>query len=155
MKTVARVLLLSLLVGFGGCVIDPSLYPPASGGGQAPPAEPPPRQAERKFVKYIEYANGRISYFRTTNSTQVNPNRTRICFENNTGQPKSMVWRKVPSGVNNMVVRTNGARSCVNLDLNQRVEWTFFDRMLPVKADGMNIGGVGGMLIEFIWVKDY
>ena len=149
---------LALLIS--GCVIDPNAfpsYPPSNGGtdngGTGGGGAPQP--GAREFVKPITYANGQVSYFRTLNSSEVKPNHFRICLENNTGQPKAMVWSKVQSGVSNLNAPKNGSRSCASFNLNQRLEWVFYDRLMPKKADAMNVGGIGGTLIEFIWVRDY
>ena len=145
------------------CAIDPSMFPdyPVSGGGddnseQRVESRPAPA---RSFVRGIKYQGlfgaGQVSYFRTTNSTEVKDNQTRICLQNATGQPKKLIWTKGEDSVNDLVVAKNGDRSCTNRKLNQRVEFTFSDRNFPVTSSGMNIGNVGGTLIEFVWVKDY
>lgn len=144
---------ISLVVS--GCVVQPL---DGSGGvlvrpGPKPLPEPAPGPAPRKLVKSLDYDGGRISYFMTKQS--VPSNRMRLCLVNNTGQPKQLVWTKVQSGVNNMVTRRNGDRSCVNLDLNQRIEFVFIDRLVPRKNSGMNLQSFGGALVEFYWVKDY
>lgn len=150
LSAIAATILLS------GCVIDPNAfpasYPPSDSSDNR---QPPAATAERKFVKTIKYSKGDISYFRTSNAPNVAANKMRICFENNTGQPKRMQWTKIQSGVNNVSVPKNGSRSCVTLNTNQRIEWLFYDRMLPVKPEGMNLQSFGGSLVEFIWVRDY
>ena len=139
-----------------GCVIDPNAWPTTpppedNGGYDAPRREGP----VRKLIKPIQFSGGQVSYFRTSNSAEVAADKGRICLENNTGQPKSLRWTKSPSWANNLVARTNGARQCVNFNLNQRVEWVFFDRGLAKHRDAMNLGSTGGLLYEFIWVRDY
>lgn len=146
-------LFLCLITGLTGCVIDPNApsgYPPQRDDR---PSRPAP--SERKFVKYIQYSKGQVSYFRTDRSPKVADSNVRICFENNTGQPKAMQWTKMQSGVNAISVPKNGSRDCVTVRANQRIEWLFKDRGLPVKAEAMNLQSFAGALVEFIWVKDY
>ena len=137
-----------------GCVIDPNAFPSYPANEPAPQQDQPP-PSKRSFIKKIQYASGDISYFRTNNAQNIAANIVRICLINNTGQPKAMIWSRIASGVNNMRTPKNGSRSCVSLSTNQRIEWTFVDRLAPVKREGMNLQGFGGSLVEFIWVRDY
>ncbi len=114
-----------------------------------------PPQGPRRFVKYIKYSKGDISYFRTNHSRKVRTDRLRICFKNNTGQPKSMVWTRGQAGVNHMHAPKNGSRTCVNLRPKGRIEWGFRDRGRLMRSEGMNLQGFAGSLVEFIWVRDY
>jgi hypothetical protein len=155
-----------LACGLAGCVIDPAVW------STLPPLEDTSQRGEpaansRELVKRIGYSNGQVSYFRTTNSAAVPRDKVRICLENNTGQPKAMFWTKAaqpvatigvfsqPGAIGPLVTKRNGDRSCANFNLNQRVEWGFFDRGNLKKSDGMNLGNVDRTLIEFIWVRDY
>lgn len=149
--------LLALAAFLPGCVIDPNAFPsyPPRDSSNTDQQPPPTAQSSRSFVKYIKYSKGDISYFRTNNAPNVAAQKVRICLENNTGQPKSALWSKIQSGVNNMRAPKNGSRSCVTLNTNQRIEWMFYDRSKPVKKEGMNLQSFGGSLVEFIWVRDY
>ena len=116
----------------------------------------PAARAERKLVKRLIYKGGQVSYFRTTNLTSVRQGHTRICLENNTGQPKELRWTKRrPSSIRHLKTPKNGAKSCANVPANQRVTFGFYDRGSLMKSSAMNINSTDGMLIEFIWVRDY
>lgn len=155
-NTFPRLSILALAALLGGCVIDPNAFPTYPSGGPTGSQPPTPAPASsRSYVKNIQYAKGDISYFRTNDAPNVAANNVRICLENNTGQPKAMLWSRIQSGVNHPQVPKNGSRSCVTLGTNQRIEWAFLDRGFPVKTEGMNLQSFGGSLVEFIWVRDY
>lgn len=107
----------------------------------------------RRLVKRLTFQNGGISYYLTKNS--VKSNVMRFCLVNNTGQPKTMSWNQVQGGVNNLSAERNGDRSCANLELKQRVKFTFNDRGYSKYSSAMNLHNFGGALVEFYWVKDY
>jgi hypothetical protein len=152
-------LILAVGLSTTACVIDPNMvpgsYPPPDREQRDVAIDNTPQQGPRKLVKAITYPKGQVSYFATANSSQVAPDKVRICLENNTGQPKAMRWKKIQSGVNHLNTPRNGSQSCATLSTNQRVEWNFVDRYRPVKPEAMNLHSFGGRLIEFIWVRDY
>lgn len=156
---VRHALLMACTCWLAGCVVDPSAWPtlppPQDNAGSDTPRRDAPAQPVRKLIKPIVYDGGQVSYFRTSHSTEVPANKARICLENNTGQPKSLRWTKAPSWANDLITRGNGDRQCVNFNLNQRVEWVFYDRPFPKKKDAMNLANTSGLLHEFIWVRDY
>lgn len=122
--------------------------------GFRPPAAAPKKQ--RKLVKRLTYRGGQVSYFRTTNNSKVKKGHTRICLKNNTGQPKELRWTKRrPASLGNLVAPKNGSSQCANMQANQRVTFGFYDRGSLMKSSALNINNVDGILIEFIWVRDY
>jgi len=114
---------------------------------------PSPAEAER--IKNIDYPGGGVIIYYLDDNV-VPDGQTRICLSNRTGQEKMMKWIRVlpQGGVNHVLARTNGSRSCVTIPSRQRIEWTFRDRGKTVRREAMNLHDFSRKHVLFDWVKD-
>lgn len=104
------------------------------------------------LVRTITKGGVNIKYYRQNDTAGVGNTQMRICLQNMTGTPKSMVWTRVtPQWNMKNIVAAPRTRVCAVVPVILRLEWNFVDGTTVRLSEAMSLGGFRNDAVIFEW----